>query len=77
MRQEAGMGLSYNVGRFATAIGVLLAGGLLVSLKPFVDNDPSRAMALTGALCGLVYSLGLIVIWFAPNTAGQSLEDEA
>ena len=75
--RATGMGLSYNVGRFATAIGVLLAGGLLVSLKPFVDNDPSRAMALTGALCGLVYSLGLIVIWFAPNTAGQSLEDEA
>lgn len=73
--RASGMGLSYNVGRFATAIGVLLAGALLASLKPFVGDDASRAMALTGALCGLVYAVGLVVIWFAPDTTGRSLEE--
>ena len=67
--RASGMGLSYNVGRFATALGVLAAGWLL---KEVFGNS----MAKTGAFCGLVYALGLVAIWFAPNTAGKSLDDD-
>ena len=67
--RASGMGLSYNVGRFATALGVLAAGWLL---KEVFGNS----MAKTGAFCGLVYALGLVAIWFAPNTAGKSLEED-
>ena len=35
-----------------------------------------NSMAQTGAFCGLVYALGLVAIWFAPNTAGKSLNDD-
>lgn len=66
--RASGMGLSYNVGRFATAVGIWAAGWLLQ--KVFHNS-----IANTAAACGLVYALGLIAIWFAPNTAGKSLED--
>ncbi len=66
--RASGMGLSYNVGRFATAVGILAAGWLL---KEVFANSISN----TGAACGLIYATGLFAIWFAPNTAGKSLDD--
>jgi len=66
--RASGMGLSYNVGRFATAVGVFVAGILLN--KVFDKSIPH-----TAAFVSLIYGLGLFVIWFAPNTAGKSLDD--
>jgi len=43
---------------------VLLAGFLFSTL----GGDYSRV----GALCALVYVLGLLVIWFAPDTLKDS-----
>jgi len=62
--RATGSGLAYNSGRFATAVGVLLAGFLFSAL----GGDYSRV----GALCALVYLLGLVVIWFAPDTLKDS-----
>jgi len=63
--RATGSGLAYNSGRFATAAGVLLAGFLFTAL----GGDYARV----GTLCATIYALGLIVIWFAPDTAKKSL----
>jgi MFS family permease len=65
--RAAGSGISYNVGRFATAVGVFFAGVLFAA----VGGSYSRV----GSLCGLIYALGLIVIWWAPDTTGRKLEE--
>jgi len=65
--RATGSGIAYNVGRFATAAGLFLAG----SLVGLFGGDYSRV----GATMALIYALGMIVIWFAPDTANKSLED--
>jgi len=56
--RASGCGLAYNSGRFATAAGVLVAGGMFT----FLGGDyPS-----VGAICSLIYGVGIIAIWFVP-----------
>ena len=63
--RAAGSGIAYNVGRFVTAAGVLAAGGLFVAL--------GGSYPRIGAVCGLVYLLGVIAIRWAPDTTGTDL----
>lgn len=63
--RATGAGLSMNIGRFATAAGVLVAGWLFV----WFGGD----YAMIGATCAMIYALGMIVVYWAPNTAGKSL----
>lgn len=65
--RAAGSGIAYNVGRFATALGVLAAGALFAAL--------GGSYPKVGATCGLIYLLGLIVIWRAPDTTDRKLAD--
>ena len=65
--RAAGSGLSYNVGRFATAVGVLAAGILFTM---FHGSYPT-----VGALAALIYALGMLVIWWAPDTSKQTLQE--
>ena len=65
--RATGSGISYNVGRFATAGGVLLAGLLFSALG---GNYP--AVGVAGAL---IYALGMLVIWWAPDTASKNLDE--
>ena len=65
--RATGSGLAYNSGRFATAAGVLLAGMLFTAL----GGDYPRV----GTLCASIYALGLIVIWWAPDTTKTSAHD--
>ncbi|MFO0910369.1 MAG: MFS transporter [Isosphaeraceae bacterium] len=58
--RATGSGLAYNVGRFATALGVLMAGSLFTALGGSYEN--------VGATCGLIYLIGLIAILWAPDT---------
>ena len=53
--------------RFATALGVFAAGALFATL--------GGSYPKVGATCGLIYLLGLIVIWWAPDTTKSSLHD--
>jgi MFS family permease len=55
--RATGSGLCYNFGRFATAIGVLFAGGLFHLL--------GGSYPQVGAWCASIYGLGLLAIWFA------------
>lgn len=57
--RATGSGLAYNSGRFATAVGVLFAGFLFTAL----GGDYARV----GTICAMVYMLGVVVIWFAPD----------
>ncbi|MSU24978.1 MAG: MFS transporter [Opitutus sp.] len=63
--RATGSGISYNVGRFATAAGVLAAGFFFTA---FGGSYPA-----VGTAAALIYGLGMLAIWFAPETAKQSL----
>jgi MFS family permease len=65
--RAAGSGIAYNVGRFATGCGVLAAGFLFTAL--------GGSYPAVGATCGIIYALGVIAIWWAPDTAGKHLGD--
>jgi MFS family permease len=65
--RAAGSGIAYNVGRFATAAGVLMAGVLFAAM--------GGSYPKVGATCGLIYLLGLIVIWWAPDTSKKNLQE--
>ncbi len=64
--RAAGSGIADNVGRFATALGVLAAGALFAAM--------GGSYPKVGAICGLIYLLGLIVIWWAPDTTDRKLD---
>jgi MFS family permease len=65
--RATGSGLAYNSGRFATAVGVMMAGMLFTSLG---GNYPK-----VGALCATIYALGTIAIWWAPDTSKRTLDE--
>jgi len=64
--RATGSGIVYNVGRFATAVGAVSAGGLVAAF----GGDFARV----GAVAGLIFALGMIVTCFAPDTTGRSLD---
>ncbi len=55
------------LGRFATAAGVLAAGALFAAVE--------GSYSAVGATCGMIYALGLIAIWWPPDTTGRQLDD--
>lgn len=65
--RATGQGLSFNFGRVLAAVGAL-GTGTLVGL---FDNDYARA----GATISLIYVVGLVLIWFAPETKGKPLPE--
>ncbi len=65
--RAAGSGIAYNVGRFATALGVFAAGALFAAM--------GGSYPKVGATCGLIYLLGIVVIWWAPDTTDRKLEE--
>lgn len=64
--RATGTGISYNSGRFLTAAGVMAAGFLI----QWFNGDYAKV----GAVTGLVYALGVLVIWWAPETKGKDLQ---
>ena len=65
--RATGQGLSFNFGRILAAAGAMGTGQLVA----LFDNDYARA----GWTISLVYLVGLVVIWFAPETKGRPLPD--
>jgi MFS transporter, SHS family, sialic acid transporter len=55
----------YNSGRILAALGAIEMGRLI----DFYHGSYARA----GAALTLVYAAGLVLVWFAPETRGQSL----
>jgi MFS family permease len=58
-------GISFNTGRVFAAIGALQMGALMQVFH--------GSYAKAGALITLIYLLGMVVIWFAPETKGKPL----
>lgn len=65
--RATGQGLCFNFGRILAAIGALQMGRLL----QLYQGSYARA----GASITLIYALGLVLIWFAPETKGKPLPD--
>ncbi len=66
--RATGSGLAYNFGRFATAAGVFFAGMLFSALGSSYPH--------VGASCASIYALGIVAIWFAPDTS-RSMSTES
>ncbi len=66
--RSTGAGVSFNFGRILTTIGVLASAFML---KAWLKGSYTTV----GQICGLVYAVGLIVIWFAPVSESTELED--
>jgi MFS family permease len=65
--RATGQGLAFNFGRILAALGAWQMGALL----SFFDKSYARA----GAAISMVYLLGMILIWLAPETRGKPLPD--
>ena len=63
--RATGQGLSYNAGRIFAAVGALQMGSLMRTFE--------GSYAKAGAVITIIYALGLIVIWLAPETKGKPL----
>lgn len=66
--RATGQGLSFNFGRILAAGGALLQGTLV---KEYYGGSYAQA----GATVTLIYALGLVIIWLAPETKGKSLPE--
>ena len=64
-----GQGFAYNAGRVVAAAGVL-STGYLMSASVF-NGSYDRA----GAAISLIYLVGLVVVWWAPETRGRPLPE--
>jgi MFS family permease len=60
--RATGAGLSMNIGRFVTAASVVMIG------SQFKGNYSD-----IGAACAVIYALGMVIVLWAPNTAGKQL----
>lgn len=65
--RATGQGLCYNSGRIFAAIGAVQMGHLL----KYYEGSYARA----GATITLIYVVGLIIIWLAPETKGKPLPE--
>jgi len=65
--RATGQGVSYNSGRILAAAGALTQGQLV----SFYGGSYAQA----GSVITLIYLLGMILIWFAPETKGKPLPE--
>lgn len=66
--RATGQGFSFNFGRIIAAIGALQGGYLI---REVFKGD----FATVCSIMSLVYVVGMVLIWFAPETKGQPLPD--
>jgi len=65
--RATGQGLAFNFGRILAAVGAWQMGPIM----SYFGNSYPRA----GATICLVYLVGMVLIWFAPETRGEPLPD--
>lgn len=65
--RSTGAGVSFNFGRILTAVTVFATG----MLTEFFGGDYAKM----GRVTSLCFAVGLVVIWFAPDTSNRQLED--
>jgi SHS family sialic acid transporter-like MFS transporter len=70
--RATGQGLSFNFGRILAAVGAITSGQLV---QFFEGVHPGQGYARSGATITLVYVIGMILIWLAPETKGKPLPE--
>jgi MFS family permease len=65
--RATGQGVSYNTGRVFAAVGAVIGGQLVLHFH--------GSYAKMGGVITLIYLVGMIAIWFAPETRGRPLPD--
>ena len=60
-------GIGFNFGRILAAFGALEMGALMQTF--------SGSYARAGAVVTLIYAVGLLAIWFGPETKGRPLPE--
>ena len=65
--RATGQGVSYNTGRILAAVGALTQGQLVAHY--------GGSYAQAGAMVTLIYLVGMVLIWFGPETKGRPLPD--
>jgi MFS family permease len=76
--RAAGQGFSYNFGRMLAAVGVLQTGSLVTLFSKdveFLGRTWQGGLPLASSVVGLIYLVGLVIIWLAPETRGRALPD--
>jgi SHS family sialic acid transporter-like MFS transporter len=68
--RATGQGFGFNFGRIIAAVGVLQLGNLKDLFTPLGWGDPQVYTMLSA-----IYVVGMILIWFVPETKGQPLPD--
>jgi len=65
--RATGAGVSFNFGRILTATTIVATGALM----QYFAGDYAKI----GRLTSLIYLVGAVIIWFAPDTSRRQLED--
>jgi hypothetical protein len=63
--RATGQGFAFNFGRIVAAIGGLQTATLI----GFFDGS----FAMAGSVMASIYLVGIVLIWFGPETKGQEL----
>ena len=71
--RATGQGFCFNFGRLIAAIGALQLGNLMLLFNgEKVSAVQSAANAYSVLSC--IYLVGMVLVWFAPETKGRSLQ---
>lgn len=76
--RATGQGFGFNYGRILAAVGVLQVGNLLKVLTTEVHLGPLTippGRPLACSIISLVYIVGMVIIWLAPETRGKPLPE--
>jgi MFS family permease len=74
--RSTGISFCYNVGRYVAACGPLTLGGLTTLFAGFATpEDSTLPFRYAGVTMCSVFVLGIIVIWFLPETKGKPLPE--
>jgi hypothetical protein len=74
--RSTGVSFCYNVGRYIAAFGPLALGALISGVfKSYGEIDPTLPLRYAGTTMSTVFILGIIVVWFLPETKGKPLPE--
>jgi MFS family permease len=76
--RATGQGFGFNFGRILAAVGTFQLGALVAHFQEGFSLGPLRFAGGYPSACSilsLVYLLGMVLIWFAPETKGKPLPD--
>jgi MFS transporter, SHS family, sialic acid transporter len=71
--RATGQGFCYNFGRILAAIVVLQLGNIFKEMESSPNAGDGQPAACT--IIGLAYIVGMVIIWFAPETKGRPLPE--